>query len=256
VSTLDAEFRRIAASMPDRIAVSAEQQLTYGVLDRESDRLAAALPDDEPVIGLYLGRTSMLSVALLGILKSGAGYLPVMTTWPAAYVSHILKSAGVRVVVTSRDDEAGLPDGIDTIYVEDRPEMPRHAPRRAPDDFSRSLASLIYTSGSTGDPKAVSVSHGHVLRLLSAAREIFDFTADDVWTLFHAISFDFSVWEFWGALLHGGRLEIPSGDVSRDPAAFHAFLVTRQVTVLNQTPTAFAWLQRYLVKGLALGAVK
>ncbi|MGH9348422.1 MAG: amino acid adenylation domain-containing protein [Vicinamibacterales bacterium] len=253
-TTLHGEFEKVAAAMADRVAVSAEQHLTYGVLDREADRLASRLPIGEEIVGICLGRTAMVSMAVLGILKSGAGYLPVVTTWPKEYVAQVLNTAGVRVVVTSRDDEAGLPDGIRKIYV-DGPPSGQPGARRHAQDAERAVAYLIHTSGSTGDPKAVSVSHGHVLRLFASARQLFDFTRDDVWTLFHAISFDFSVWELWGALAHGGRLEIPSREVCRDPAAFHNFLVSRQVTVLNQTPTAFAWLQRYLVDG-GTGAVR
>ena len=87
-----------------------------------------------------------------------------------------------------------------------------------------SLAYVIYTSGSTGTPKGVQVTHGNVLRLFAATEEWFGFCADDVWTLFHSYAFDFSVWEMWGALLHGGRLVVVPFDASRDPAAFRALL--------------------------------
>ncbi len=61
----------------------------------------------------------------------------------------------------------------------------------------------------------------------------------DVWTLFHSYGFDFSVWELWGALLHGGRLVIVPTEVTRTPSAFFALLCAEGVTVLNQTPSAF-----------------
>jgi non-ribosomal peptide synthetase component F len=63
--------------------------------------------------------------------------------------------------------------------------------------------------------------------------------ADDVWTLFHSIAFDFSVWELWGALLYGGRLVVVPYWVSRSPEAFRLLLIEEGVTVLNQTPSAF-----------------
>ena len=76
-------------------------------------------------------------------------------------------------------------------------------------------------------------------RLFAATRTWTNFDAHDVWTLFHSYAFDFSVWELWGALLHGGRLVVVSYWVSRSPEAFYCLLAGAQVTILNQTPSAF-----------------
>ena len=99
-------------------------------------------------------------------------------------------------------------------------------------------AYVIYTSGSTGRPKGVLIPHRNVVGLFTAAED-FAFGADDVWTLFHSYAFDFSVWELWGPLLYGGRLVVVPYDVSRSPADFLGLLAREQVTVLNQTPSAF-----------------
>src|SRR5947209_7442390 len=90
-----------------------------------------------------------------------------------------------------------------------------------------------------GKPKVVVVSHGNVVRLFHATQRWFQFTDKDVWTLFHSYAFDFSVWEIWGALLHGGRLEVVPYWTSRTPEAFYELLRKKKVTVLNQTPSAF-----------------
>jgi amino acid adenylation domain-containing protein len=100
-------------------------------------------------------------------------------------------------------------------------------------------AYCIYTSGTTGRPKGVLVEHRQVTRLFDATRAWFAFGAGDAWTLFHSYAFDFSVWELWGALLHGGRLVVVPRAVARAPGAFHALLARHGVTVLNQTPSAF-----------------
>src|SRR5208283_1584686 len=101
------------------------------------------------------------------------------------------------------------------------------------------LAYVIYTSGSTGQPKGVLITHHNVVRLMRATADWFHFGERDVWTIFHSYAFDFSVWEIWGALLHGGRLVVVPHFVSRSPEAFYELLAAEKVTVLNQTPSAF-----------------
>src|SRR5262249_26830809 len=100
-------------------------------------------------------------------------------------------------------------------------------------------AYVIYTSGPTGTPKGVAVTHQNVARLFAATEHLFRFGAHDVWTLFHSFTFDFSVWEIWGALLHGGRLVVVPYLISRSPREFLTLMVREGVTILNQTPSAF-----------------
>ena len=98
---------------------------------------------------------------------------------------------------------------------------------------------MIYTSGSTGRPKGVVVPHSSVVTLLANTRPDMDFGPRDVWVQFHSFSFDFAVWELWGALAHGGELLVPEYGLTRSPLDFHRLVRERGVTVLNQTPSAF-----------------
>jgi amino acid adenylation domain-containing protein len=132
---------------------------------------------------------------------------------------------------------AGSPKGLDFEASEDgRPGSSREGGYPLDPAFP---AYTIYTSGSTGTPKGVTITHAQVHRLFTATASWFHPTSQDVWTFFHSYAFDFSVWEIWGALLHGGRLVIVPYTTSRSPAAFAGWLHDQKVTLLSQTPSAF-----------------
>src|SRR6201999_1629061 len=107
-----------------------------------------------------------------------------------------------------------------------------------PDD----IAYLIYTSGTTGTPKGVAIPHRNVTRLLETLDAEMDLTGQ-VWTQCHSLAFDYSVWEIWGPLLYGGRCVVVPDAVVRSATDLHALLVSEQVGVLSQTPSAFYALQ-------------
>ncbi len=224
--------------------------LSYGELDRRADRLARHLRGlgigRGKLVGLFIDRSAEMIVGLLGVLKAGGAYVPIDLVHPPDRLAFLLADSGVPVVLTRSSLLADLPPTGARVVCLDRIEdgdAPDEAP---PGDEVRGedLAYVIYTSGSTGRPKGVEVTHANVARLFSSTRRWFDFSEDDVWTMFHSFAFDFSVWEIWGALLHGGRLVVVPRDVSRSPDAFRDLLRDERVTVLNQTPSAFRQLIR------------
>ncbi|MGW7089018.1 amino acid adenylation domain-containing protein [Streptomyces sp. NPDC054871] len=244
--TLPELFEARVAAAPGAVAVVWEgSSLSYGELNERANRLAHELvgrgvgPED--VVALALPRSADLVVAVLAVLKAGAAYLPLDPAYPAARVAHMVTDARPALVLTttghcaSVDTASGTPVLLlDTLDVTDR-SADNPVTALAPDH----PAYVIYTSGSTGRPKGVVVAHRNVVRLFDATRKWFGFGPDDVWTLFHSYAFDFSVWELWGALLHGGRLVVVPYEVSRTPGAFLDLLADHGVTVLNQTPSAF-----------------
>ncbi|EFF88805.1 pyoverdine sidechain peptide synthetase III, L-Thr-L-Ser component, partial [Streptomyces sp. e14] len=242
--TLPEVFERWAARTPDAPAVRCEGvSLGYGELNARANRLAHRLralgAGPETLVGVRFERGLDLVVALLGVLKSGAGYLPLDPGQPADRLAYILADAGVTALVADR--RTGEETVTTLLLDEDDRQWPATDP--APLAGPGNTAYVIYTSGSTGTPKGVQVTHANVLRLLDSCRQDFGFGPEDVWTLFHSYAFDFSVWELWGALLNGGRVVVVPYAVSRSPQDFLDLLVAERVTVLNQTPSAFRGLQ-------------
>ncbi|WP_184728839.1 non-ribosomal peptide synthetase [Saccharopolyspora phatthalungensis] len=251
-ATLPRLFEEQAARTPDALAVTfGARNLSYAELNARANQLAHHLIDHgvgpEQLVALALPRSAELVVALIAVLKAGAAYLPLDPGHPAERIRYVLGDAQPTVLISDHEHAARLPDGITRILLDDSvaiAEITRHShwdpkPGERGPLAPEHTAYVIYTPGSTGRPKGVSIPHHNVVRLFSATDPWFSFDGNDVWTLFHSYAFDFSVWELWGALLHGGRLVVVSHEVSRSPQEFLRLLARERVTVLNQTPSAF-----------------
>jgi amino acid adenylation domain-containing protein len=244
---LHQQFEFQVQQTPDAIALVFEQErLTYRELNKRANQLAHHLQalgvKPEVLVGIYLERSIEMVVGILAILKAGGAYVPLDPTYPQERLAFMLDDAQVAVLLTQEKLLASLPEcGAQVVCLDkERETLELLLVDNLVSQVNPSnLAYVIYTSGSTGKPKGVLVTHQNVMRLFAATQSWFNFSDRDVWTNFHSYAFDFSVWEIWGALLHGGRLVVVPYWITRSPDAFYQLLCNEKVTILNQTPSAF-----------------
>jgi amino acid adenylation domain-containing protein len=249
-------FETQVKKTPEKIAVVFENlSLTYQQLNEKANRLAYYLRENgtkpEANIVIYLERGMDLIISVLAVLKAGGAYVGVDSVFPFERVEHIIKDCNAHLIISCSKlieplcEYSSLNNklvDVDRFFFLDKTILTTNRqgynnPERL--HHSRNAMYIIYTSGTTGKPKGVVIEHRSVMHLLFSTKNLFHFSSTDVWTLFHSISFDFSVWEIFGALIYGGKLIIVANDLAKDTQLFYQLLLENQVTVLNQTPSAF-----------------
>lgn len=237
--TLHGLFEEVAIRQPDAIAlVREDEQWTYGQLERSARRVACTLQEAgvsrEDTVGVCATRSPLLVVALLGILKAGAAYVPLVPEYPRERLHAIIDDGSVRLALVDREGHRVL-EG----YSGERLDIGSIASDKSRQKFcesgvcSENLAYVIYTSGSTGDPKGVEISHKNAVALVKWAVTTFQLGPSQGILASTSIAFDLSVFEIFGTLHAGGRI------VLADSALELATLESADsVTVLNTVPSA------------------
>ena len=222
--------------------VAGDSTLSYGELERRSNQLAGLLrargvgPDDR--VAILLEPSVEAAVAILGVLKAGAAYLPLDPEHPADRLGYIVRDADVSVAVTDTALRAALPADVPALCM--GTDIPVDADDAPIESVARpeNLAYVIYTSGTTGRPKGVMVQHRQVLTYLAGIRERLDVGEGEVFALPQSLAFDFGITIFYLSLLTGGTLHlIPPRSTS---AEFAALMTRARVDHVKLTPTHLA----------------
>jgi len=234
-------FEEVAAQHPQEIALCySNEEMTYEQLNVRSNQLAHELVFNGVApytnVAILMDRSFDMVIAILAVLKAGAAYVPIDPNYPKDRIAFIVEDSSTKIVLTNLKDRAQASNyGVSQIHVKDI--FQQDESNLNVNQSEDALAYIIYTSGSTGNPKGVMVEHRNVISLLNAVK--FSFSSSDVWSLFHSISFDFSVWELFCSLLTGATLVIVPEEARKNFRLYRRLLIERKVTIANQTPSAF-----------------
>lgn len=237
-------FEAQVSRTPDQIALSfRDERLTYRELNSRANRLAHLLrargirPEDR--VAICLERSTDLLIALLGVLKAGAAYVPVDVAYPPGRVSYMLQDAQPAAMITHREF-AHLGEGVPHVIELDRVDLSGQSeqnPGQA--SVAENLAYILYTSGSTGRPKGVMVTHGALANFLRSMALEPGLKSGDVLAAVTTISFDIAGLELYLPLVTGARVLLVTREQASDGRALSALLKEHQVTVMQATPATW-----------------
>ncbi|OOM73736.1 gramicidin S synthase 2 [Clostridium puniceum] len=241
--TIKELFEEQVERTPENIAVIYENtQLTYKELNRKANVLAWKLREkgvkEETIVGIMTNRSAEMIVAILGVLKAGGAYLPILPDYPKDRIEYMLEDSQPQVLVGQKELIETVSFKGEILETESIKEDEDEKENLVALSSPHSMAYIIYTSGTTGKPKGVVIENINVVRLMFNSKMQYEFDEKQIWTMFHSYCFDFSVWEMYGALLYGGKLVVVSDNVTKNPAEFVKLLRKEKVTVLNQTPSS------------------
>ena len=237
-------FEEKAREQPGRPAVITENRvLTYGELDSFANRIGRHLQDlgsgPDTLVAIVMDQGWEQVAGVYGVLKSGAGYLPLHAESPGERLSQILQNAEASVVLTQRHLESSIawPDDVTRLCVDDEAVWASYdegplLPVQTPD----SIAYVIYTSGSTGTPKGVAIEHRSVLNRMTEINERFSINENDRVIDISALHHDLSVYDLFGTFWAGAALVLPSAQRRRDPAHWLEIMEAHGVTFWNSVP--------------------
>lgn len=240
--TIHELFEEQAENTPDNIAVkSGREALTYKELNEKSEKLASVLADKgvkaESIVGIMVDRSLDMLVGILGVLKSGAAYLPIDPEYPRERIEYMLEDSGAKVVLTNKDLGNRLQINIEKLKIDEEWIYKTESKRDVPRSLSNNLAYIIYTSGSTGKPKGVMIEHRAVVNFIYGIMNEFQFKKEESILCLTTISFDIFVLETLLPLVAGMKIVLANERAQRDIADLANLINEEQIKVLQVTPS-------------------
>jgi natural product biosynthesis luciferase-like monooxygenase protein/amino acid adenylation domain-containing protein len=245
-------FETQVAQTPDAVAiVHGEQQLSYRELNEAANRIASYLRaawqvGSGQLVGLLAERSVEMVTGLLGILKAGAGYVPIDASYPEERITYMLADAGIHLLLTGSGIQSSVPVGVISISLAATTFENSAATNPARAIGYSAPAYMIYTSGSTGAPKGVIVTHGNAMHFFAHVRSQYGCGPGTYFPFVASHSFDISLFQLLTPLLTGGASVIADRAMLDDMAAFTGLLKT--VTMIDTVPGVYNLLADYIME--------
>lgn len=244
-------FNNIVNIYPDKVACQyGEEEITYKKLlnrarfyGKEISSKLYYEKNQKVILLLPIGLHQI--VGIFSTLYANKIYVPIDPTIPIERINYIVNDTQASLIVTTNSVSEALNLDKEKVLIIDNIDIIDSELEYSPSITPNNVAYIIYTSGTTGAPKGVMVTHSNVIALLKSTKNLFSFQTTDNWSMLHSYSFDFSVWEIFGALLNGCTLTIASDNIRKSHELFWNFIQEKKITILNQTPSYFTQLAKY-----------
>jgi len=247
-ATIHRLFERQVARTPNDIAIECgQEQLTYLTLNSRADEIAAELiahgVETGELVGICVERSLEMLVAVLGVLKAGAAFVPLEPSLPKLRLELMLKDSQTRLVLT-RPEYLPLLEAanVNVVNLDRDWDVPQDDPTRQEatrPSTADDTAYVIYTSGSTGTPKGVQIGHRSLVNFIESMRDTPGLTADDVWLSVTTLSFDISLLELFLPITTGARVVIAPDEIAHDADLLAAALRDSGTTIIQATPATW-----------------
>jgi amino acid adenylation domain-containing protein len=238
-------FEAQAAQTPDAAAIEfCGRQLTYRELNSKANQFAHYLINrgvgPEAIVGVSLDRSFEMLVAILGVLKTGAAYVPLDPTYPRDRIAFMIQNTAARIVITQKHLASNIDGDAELINIDEAGPIFANESFANPDVAvsSRQVALVLYTSGSTGNPKGVMLEHRSLVNFATVAKSSYGINSADRVLQFGSLSFDLSAEEMLISLTTGACLVLRTAEMIGAPEDFLARCEEWKLTVLD-LPTVY-----------------
>lgn len=238
-------IQEVCLQNPKKLAIeTSTESLTYGELNKLSNQCAHLLMQEGvtkgDLVGLSISRDINMVAMILGILKAGAGYVPLDPGFPQDRLDYMIESARPRVLLTEEKLEGRFKQNIKKLLV----SQVLLASNNTDIDLSHindleDTAYVIYTSGSTGNPKGVQLTHGSVTNFLLSMKDNIKFGMQDKLLAVTTLSFDIAVLELYLPLISGGSIYLSTSQEAMDGLSLKSLLENKNITLMQATPSTW-----------------